>query len=228
MRDFLKKIVANKTNKIILVAYLLFAFFVLFSNTSELWLLVATIIVLFSIFLEFKFKISFSKSVLVQFGVIVILLVAVILYAAIRDVYFENANNQNPQTVENSPFYELCLSESIKEGDDFLRVNGYTENQNGSWTNENGAYPTIEIESDMEELMTAVLFDCIEKQGVTISDFDDVAHYPNRVRVGDYNCSDFGTWEEAQKVFIRDGGPQDDPYNLDRNEDGVACESLRE
>ena len=60
----------------------------------------------------------------------------------------------------------------------------------------------------MEELMTGVLFDCIEKQGATISDFDDVTHYPNRVRTADYNCSDFGTWEEAQKVFIRDGGPK--------------------
>ena len=40
---------------------------------------------------------------------------------------------------------------------------------------------------------------------------------------GDYNCSDFSTQAEAQDVF--DANP-DDPYDLDRDEDGVPCESL--
>jgi len=223
---FFKNFIRNKLNLLILLVYVGFGFLVLFTNISEFWLIITTVIVASSILFEFKFKVSFSKSILVQLGIIVFLLVAVILYAAIRDVYFENINHQNPQTIESSPFYGLCLSASIKEGDSFLRTNGYTENQGGSWINENGVYPTSEIELEMEELMTMTLFDCIEKQGATISDFDDVAHYPNKVRVGDYNCSDFDTWEEAQKVFIRDGGSQDNPYNLDANEDGIACESL--
>ncbi len=42
----------------------------------------------------------------------------------------------------------------------------------------------------------------------------------------DRNCSDFDTWSEAQQFFIAAGGPDEDPHRLDRNSDGVACESL--
>lgn len=40
----------------------------------------------------------------------------------------------------------------------------------------------------------------------------------------DRDCSDFATQEEAQQVFER-AGPGD-PYNLDADGDGIACESL--
>lgn len=43
---------------------------------------------------------------------------------------------------------------------------------------------------------------------------------------GDKNCSDFATQEEAQIFFESQGGPQEDYHNLDKNRDGVACESL--
>ena len=42
----------------------------------------------------------------------------------------------------------------------------------------------------------------------------------------DYNCSDFDTWQEAQDFFLSEGGPENDPHNLDRNSDGMVCESL--
>lgn len=58
-------------------------------------------------------------------------------------------------------------------------------------------------------------------------DFYDINYFSKRVPDGDYDCADFKTWEEAQKVFIRDGGPGNDPYNLDFDRDGKACESLR-
>lgn len=43
---------------------------------------------------------------------------------------------------------------------------------------------------------------------------------------GDYNCSDFATQQEAQKFYEKYGGPNKDPYGLDSDGDGVACESL--
>lgn len=43
---------------------------------------------------------------------------------------------------------------------------------------------------------------------------------------GDYDCSDFDSQKEAQEFFEDEGGPYDDPHNLDRDGDGVACESL--
>jgi hypothetical protein len=40
----------------------------------------------------------------------------------------------------------------------------------------------------------------------------------------DYDCTDFDTREDAQAFYEATGGPVYDPYNLDENEDGVACE----
>ena len=42
----------------------------------------------------------------------------------------------------------------------------------------------------------------------------------------DRNCSDFDTWQEAQDFFESAGGPDDDPHRLDRDGDGIACQSL--
>ena len=42
----------------------------------------------------------------------------------------------------------------------------------------------------------------------------------------DRNCSDFDTQREAQDFFVAAGGPELDPHRLDRNKDGLACESL--
>ena len=44
---------------------------------------------------------------------------------------------------------------------------------------------------------------------------------------GDKDCSDFDTWQEAQKFYKRHGGPQRDPHRLDGDDDGIACEALR-
>jgi micrococcal nuclease len=42
---------------------------------------------------------------------------------------------------------------------------------------------------------------------------------------GDRDCSDFGSQGEAQRFFIANGGPASDPHKLDRDDDGIACES---
>ena len=43
----------------------------------------------------------------------------------------------------------------------------------------------------------------------------------------DKDCSDFATWEEAQRFFEDNGGPAQDPHRLDgRDQDGLVCETL--
>ena len=42
----------------------------------------------------------------------------------------------------------------------------------------------------------------------------------------DYDCSDFSTQSQAQKVYVQAGGPSSDPYRLDADDDGRACDSL--
>lgn len=44
---------------------------------------------------------------------------------------------------------------------------------------------------------------------------------------GDKDCSDFSTQNEAQEFFEDEGGPDKDFHNLDRDGDGVVCESLK-
>lgn len=40
----------------------------------------------------------------------------------------------------------------------------------------------------------------------------------------DYDCGDFGGAAQAQRFFLASGGPSSDPYNLDGDGDGAACE----
>jgi hypothetical protein len=40
----------------------------------------------------------------------------------------------------------------------------------------------------------------------------------------DYDCTDFDNRDDAQTYYEELGGPSYDPYNLDDDEDGTACE----
>jgi hypothetical protein len=42
----------------------------------------------------------------------------------------------------------------------------------------------------------------------------------------DRDCPDFLTHAEAQAFFLDEGGPDEDPHDLDRDHDGIACEDL--
>lgn len=44
--------------------------------------------------------------------------------------------------------------------------------------------------------------------------------FPNK---RDYNCSDFSSRAQIELVYKRAGGPEKDPYHLDKNKDGVPC-----
>ena len=48
---------------------------------------------------------------------------------------------------------------------------------------------------------------------------------PMVTSAADRDCSDFRTQRQAQRFFKRNGGPRDDPHNLDADNDGKACES---
>ncbi len=52
------------------------------------------------------------------------------------------------------------------------------------------------------------------------------ARVESRSEYNDKNCADFTTQQEAQEFYIRNGGPIIDPHDLDRDSDGIACETL--
>jgi hypothetical protein len=60
--------------------------------------------------------------------------------------------------------------------------------------------------------------------GLTAAAFFAFTVQPAAAR--DYDCADFATHKQAQKFFKRHGGPQRDPYRLDGDDDGRACEDL--
>lgn len=55
---------------------------------------------------------------------------------------------------------------------------------------------------------------------------DDYSTERSYSTYGDYDCSDFDYQEEAQEFFESEGGPDEDYHNLDRDGDGVVCETL--
>ncbi|PLR83056.1 hypothetical protein CVD25_10025 [Bacillus canaveralius] len=40
----------------------------------------------------------------------------------------------------------------------------------------------------------------------------------------DHDCGDFATQEDAQLFYEASGGPDEDPHDLDRDGDGMACD----
>jgi len=55
---------------------------------------------------------------------------------------------------------------------------------------------------------------------------DDPSTERSYEEYGDYDCSDFSTQSQAQAFFESEGGPTSDYHDLDRDRDGVACETL--
>lgn len=47
---------------------------------------------------------------------------------------------------------------------------------------------------------------------------------PGQAAYGDRDCSDFATQAAAQRFFLDQGGPDQDPHRLDADGDGIACE----
>ena len=41
-------------------------------------------------------------------------------------------------------------------------------------------------------------------------------------------CDEFDTWPQADAVFKTFGGPENDPYGMDPDGDGIPCEALLE
>ena len=68
------------------------------------------------------------------------------------------------ESIKSSEFYEVCLEEAIKYEEDFLISKGYTEQNDGSWKDDEGFYPGEDFdENEMELLQTDILFNCLEK-----------------------------------------------------------------
>ncbi|RSK47933.1 excalibur calcium-binding domain-containing protein [Bacillus canaveralius] len=55
-------------------------------------------------------------------------------------------------------------------------------------------------------------------------DSEPVDTNPYSFKSSDHDCGDFATQEDAQLFYEASGGPDEDPHDLDRDGDGMACD----
>jgi len=86
--------------------------------------------------------------------------------------------------------------------------------------------PIFPEKKEVKKTYTSAIEEYQDRYGIKSSMSSYERNDPYEERNDEYDCDDFSYQLEAQEVFGKAGGPDYDPYNLDRNGDGVACESL--
>ena len=74
-------------------------------------------------------------------------------------------------------------------------------------------------------IISLVLSGCASQSSSLSSNLDRDDDPKTERSYPDKDCDDFSSQEEAQS-FLESNGIGSDPHNLDRDGDGVACESL--
>lgn len=124
----------------------------------------------------------------------------------------------DPETAESGE--EVTLSWDV-EGAESLRVSPGV----GAVT---GSSITVEPDESTTYTLTATNDDGRDTATVrvTVEAPPSEPDPPSDEPFVDRDCSDFDTQPEAQAFFISEGGPEEDPHDLDRDGNGIACESL--
>ena len=126
-------------------------------------------------------------------------------------VILEDGTNFNKLMIEEGYGYEYTYSLPYKYQNEFkLAQQRAQANKRGLWADgvcgeETTMVPVEESESTPPSIESTANYDCSSNT---------------------YNCSDFSTHSEAQNVYESCGGVANDIHRLDRDKDGLACESL--
>ncbi len=135
----------------------------------------------------------------------------------LRYVYVEGPSTDSGQTslfvndylVRSGYAKVMTYPPDVKYNDKFLESEKYArENNLGLWSKCNNTTP---IRSD-------VVSPTPSSQGTQMGNINCASN--------SYNCTNFKTQAEAQKVFESCGGTSNDIHKLDRDGDGRVCESL--
>ena len=127
-------------------------------------------------------------------------------------VYLEDGLFFNKYMIEEGYAYEYTYSAPYKYQSEFKEAERRAkEAEKGFWAP--GACDIIKREVPA----------LTEEQLAEIKDIDTSQYtcFTNR-----YNCGDFATHAEAQAVYYKCGGVNNDIHRLDRDADGFACEGL--
>jgi len=131
--------------------------------------------------------------------------------------------------------HDVRLEKDVSERDQYSRLLRYIYTQDGRFVNEmlvRGGYakayrfpPDVKYCDAMEKAQASAK---AEKLGIWSNEItyspDKETQYSCNSNL--YNCNDFDSRAEAQKVFDACGGIANDIHRLDVDKDGLACESL--
>lgn len=114
----------------------------------------------------------------------------------------------------------MTIQPNVRYADEFVMLQKEArENNRGLWGSEN-EQPKTPANPPTGKPAPAPKAEEISKPK-TISNLKYDPHGPDR------DCGDFSTYQEAYDFFIAAGGPEKDPHRLDREGDGIPCESLK-
>ncbi|MCH7597813.1 thermonuclease family protein [Patescibacteria group bacterium] len=126
-------------------------------------------------------------------------------------VILEDGTNFNKLMIEEGYGYEYTYSLPYKYQNEFKSAQQQAEaNKRGLWAD------------GVCEEETAIV--PLEEPQSTPSPDESAPNYICSYNA--YNCTDFSTHNEAQTVYELCGGVANDIHRLDRDKDGLACESL--
>lgn len=201
VKIFLEEFFKKKANINILLIVIVLSLLLFYVGASLFWFGFIATIILIGLILEILFKTPFYKSTLYLAGSAFLLAFGLILYVSVRQTYFPNPKYSN---------YDGGYSADGTYCDyGFKRATGECcdeDDYSCEICDEYGIY------CDLEDVF----------QG----EYSDIEYLPDKTSGGDYDCVDFKSWDEAQKVYVREGGLEKDPYNLDEDKDGRACEEF--
>ena len=120
-------------------------------------------------------------------------------------VFLENGTNFNKMMISEGYAYEYTYNAPYKYQSEFKTAEANARNNKiGLWADGVCDTPTT----------TSVPAQTTQSSTAYICSYNA------------YNCTDFKTHNEAQKVFEECGGTSNDIHRLDQDKDGLACETL--
>jgi hypothetical protein len=112
------------------------------------------------------------------------------------------------QKIDEIGIYNLVLNETLRNyKNEIEEDDGYLEDI---------SYEELYVEED-EDISYEEDYEEDEEVETTSSN-------PYSYTTIDHDCSDFATQEDAQLFYEANGGPDSDPHDLDRDNDGYACD----
>lgn len=129
-------------------------------------------------------------------------------------VFMPDGMNFNKFMISEGYAYEYTYNLPYKYQSEFKLAEQQAQSQKkGLWAD--GA---CDSQTEEPQITTQTQEDTSSNTTTTSSDY--ICSY------NAYNCSDFSTHNEAQSVYDACGGIDNDVHRLDRDKDGLACESL--